>query len=385
MNKTSFSFYFLFSLLFFTTALAQQTAPLALPNSIYSGKQGKFHVQSVAIDQERGFVYFSYTDKLIKTDLEGKLLGSVTGLVGHLGDIDFDPETNKIYGSLEFKQDAIGKGISKTLGVENQNNTGFYIAVFEASKITRPNIHAEEEDVLKTVFLQEVVKDHLDTVKVNGKKYPHRFASSGIDGTTLAPAIGKDKNSKKYLYVAYGVYGDTTRNDNDYQVILQYDISDWDKYGKTLYQDNLHQSGPKKPREKYFVKTGNTTYGIQNLAYDEHTGNLFAAVYKGKKAQFPNYGIFVIDRHQKAQKAKITSDDKKVKVKTLSLLEAGPKDEASGIRGWHFDKGTTGLRPLGKGYFYISHPRKTKDGQQETTLYKYKWIGNENQAFELIQ
>lgn len=385
MNKTNFFFYFLFSLFFFTQALAQKADPLALPNSIYSGKQGKFHVQSVALDQERGFVYFSYTDKLVKTDLEGKFLGSVTGLVGHLGDIDFDPETNKIYGSLEFKQDAIGKGISKTLGIENQNNTGFYIAVFEASKITRPNIHAEEEGILKTVFLKEVVKDHLDTVKVNGKKYPHRFASSGIDGTTLAPAIGKDKNLKKYLYVAYGVYGDTTRNDNDYQVILQYDISNWDKYGKTLYQDNLHQSGPEKPREKYFVKTGNTTYGIQNLAYDEHTGNLFAAVYKGKKAQFPNYGIFVIDRHQKARKTQITSDDKKVKVKTLSLLEAGPKDEASGIRGWHFDKGTTGLRPLGDGYFYISHPNKTKDGQQETTLYKYKWIGDKNQAFERIE
>lgn len=384
MNKTNFFFYFLFSLFFFTQALAQKTDPLALPNSIYSGKQGKFHVQSAAIDQERGFVYFSYTDKLVKTDLEGNFLGSVTGLVGHLGDIDFDPETNKIYGSLEFKQDAIGKGISKKLGVD-QNSTGFYIAVFDASKITKPNISSENDDVLRTVYLKEVVKDHLDTVKVNGKKYPYRFASSGIDGTTLAPAIGKDKNSKKYLYVAYGVYGDTTRNDNDYQVILQYDISNWDKYGKTLYQDNLHQSGPKKPKEKYFVKTGNTTYGIQNLAYDEYTGNLFAAVYKGKKNQFPNYSIFVIDRHQKAQKAKIKSDDKTVKVKTLSLLEAGPKDEASGIRGWHFDKGTTGLRPLGDGYFYISHPKKTKDGQQETTLYKYKWIGDKNQAFERIE
>lgn len=385
MNKTKLFFYFLFSLSFFTQALAQKADPLSLPNSIYSGKQGRFHVQSVAIDQERGFVYFSYTDKLVKTDLEGNFLGSVTGLVGHLGDIDFDPETNKIYGSLEFKQDAIGKGISKTLGVENQNNTGFYIAIFDASKITSPNIHAEDEDILKTVFLKEVVKDHLDTVKVNGKKYPYRFASSGIDGTTLAPAIGKDKNSKKFLYVAYGIYGDTTRDDNDHQVILQYDISDWDKYEETLYQENLHQSGPEKPREKYFVKTGNTTYGIQNLAYDEHTGNLFAAVYKGKKAQFPNYGIFVINRHQKARKAHITSDDKKIKVKTLSLLEAGPKDEASGIRGWHFDKGTTGLRPLGDGYFYISHPNKTKDGQQETTLYKYKWIGDKNQAFERIK
>lgn len=384
MKITHIFYPLLFSLLFFTQVMAQKTDPLTLPDSIYSGKQGRFHVQGVAVDQEKGFVYFSYTDKLVKTDLEGRFLGSVTGLVGHLGDIDFDPKTNKIYGSLEFKQDAIGKGISKTLGI-NQNSTGFYIAIFDASKITQPNISAEDENVLRTVYLNEVVKDHLDTVMVSGTKYPHRYASSGIDGTTLAPDIGKSKDSKKYLYVAYGIYGDTTRYDNDYQVILQYDISDWDKYGKTLYQDNLHQSGPKKPREKYFVKTGNTTYGIQNMAYDEDSGNLFAAVYRGKKSHFPNYGIFVIDRHQKAQKAKIKSDDKLIKVKTLSLLKAGPKDDASGIRGWHFDKGTTGLRPLGDGYFYISHPNKTKDGQQETTVYKYKWIGDENQAFERVK
>ena len=360
---------------------AQDISPASLPASIYSGKHGKFHVQSMAVDQTNKVIYFSFTDKLVKTDLNGNLIGSVTGFVGHLGDLDFDPESGKIYGSLEFKDDAIGKGISKTLGVERVSKDGFYIAIFDGSLITKPNMDAEKEDLLKTVYLKEVVKDYQATVKMGDKTVKHRFACSGIDGVTLAPSIGNPKKGEKYLYVAYGVYGDTTRNDNDYQVILKYDIKKWDRYGGELSQNNLHQSGPKKPMEKYFVRTGNTTYGIQNMAYDAHSGNFYVASYKGAKSQFPNYSLFVIDGHKKPVKKKIPSDNKMIKVKTLSLLQAGLHDKASGIRGWNFKWGTTGLEPLGEGIFYISHHKKSEDGQQSTTIYKYRWTGDENEAF----
>src|SRR4051812_42217150 len=60
---------------------------MQLPASIYSGKQGGLHVQGVVVDKANGFVYFSFTDKLLKMDLSGKLVGSVTGFVGHLGDL----------------------------------------------------------------------------------------------------------------------------------------------------------------------------------------------------------------------------------------------------------------------------------------------------------
>jgi hypothetical protein len=342
-------------------------------------------VQGVVVDQANGFVYFSFTDKLVKTDLSGKVIGSVTGFTGHLGDLVFDEETGKIYGSLEFKDDAIGKGIRKTLGMENQAAVGFYIAIFDGSRIVRPDMDAEKEDLLRTIYLKEVVDDYLAKVKIGDREVDHRFACSGVDGITLAPAIGKPKNSKKFLYIAYGVYGDTTRNDNDYQVILKYNIAGWDKLGQNLYQENLHQSGPKKPLEKYFVKTGNTTYGVQNLAWDRHTGNFYAAVYRGKKSQYPNYGLFVIDGQKKPVKTSVFSDNKNIKVKTLSLAEAGMYDAGSGIRGWHFNWGTTGLCPLGDGLFYISHNGKTEDGQQMSTIHKYRWIGSEKEAFVLVE
>ncbi|MDQ3278955.1 MAG: hypothetical protein M3Q06_11555 [Bacteroidota bacterium] len=335
------------------------------------------------MDKANGFVYFSFTDRLVKMDLSGKVIGSVTGLVGHLGDLDITDE-GKIYGSLEYKNDAIGKGIGKELGVKNRNEVGFYIAIFDGSRIVRPDMDAEKEDVVRTVYIREAVDDYAAKVKDGNKEQPHRFACSGIDGVAFAPAIGSSGSTKKYLYVAYGVYGDTARSDNDHQVILQYDINNWEQYAQKLSQDSLHHAGPKKPLEKYFVKTGNTRYGIQNLAYDPATGNLFAAVYQGSKAHFPNYNLFVIDGKKKPFKRSIISDNKKTKVKTLSLLDAGYEDPASGIRGWYFKWGATGLCPLGNGLWYISHDSKDKDGQQQSTLYTYKWIGDNQQAFLLV-
>lgn len=357
--------------------------PLQLPDSIYSGKQGKFHMQGMAVDQARGFAYFSFTDRLIKTDLQGNLIGSVTGFVGHLGDLDIAPD-GKIYGSLEFKNDAIGKNIRTAMKVTSQAENGFYIAIFDGAGIIRPNMHAEKEDLLRTIYLREVVKDYEASV-INGKEtIAHRFACSGIDGVAFAPAPGSADREKKYLYVAYGIYGDTARTDNDHQVLLQYDISNWDRYDQKLSQNQLHHSGPAKPLEKYFVNTGSSRYGIQNLAYDPHTGNLFAAVYRGAKSKSPNYDLFVIDVLQKPLTGQITSGVKKINVKMLSLWNSGPKDTATGIRGWHFKWGSTGLCPLGDGFFYLSHPSKDNEGLEQSTVYKYKWVGDADQAFSLV-
>jgi len=61
---------------------------------------------------------------------------------------------------------------------------------------------------------------------------------------TFAPAFGQSRDGKKYLYVAYGIYGDTLRTDNDYQVILAYDTGR-ERYEQPLTQENLRtRSGP---------------------------------------------------------------------------------------------------------------------------------------------
>ena len=68
------------------------------------------------MDRENGFIYYSFTTELVKTDLQGNLIGSVTGLLGHLGCIDFCDRDGRLYGSLEYKRDAIGQDILERLG-----------------------------------------------------------------------------------------------------------------------------------------------------------------------------------------------------------------------------------------------------------------------------
>lgn len=367
-----------------SVTLRSNAQKAGLPDSIYSGKQGRLHAQGIAVDKANGHVYFSFTDRLIKTDLTGKLIGSVTGFVGHLGDLDIAGD-GKIYGSLEYKNDAIAKSISKELGVDERKDDGFYVAVFDGSRIVRQDMHAEKDDVLRTVYISEAVNDYTAMVKDGSIERPHRFACSGIDGITFAPAMGSPRSGKKFLYIAYGIYGDTVRSDNDHQVILQYDVSDWTKYAQHLSQHNLHRSGPKKPLKKYFLKTGATHYGIQNLAYDSYTGNMFAAVYRGSKTQFPNFNLFVIDGAKRPVKSFIRSGNRTIKVKMLHLLKAGPTNVVSGISGWHFRWGATGLQSLGDGFFYLSHDSREENGQQQSTLYKYRWIGNKQTAFVLVK
>lgn len=96
-----------------------------LPESIYSGVWNGGHCQGIALDRKNGWMYYAFTTELIKTDLQGRLLGSVGGLTGHLGCISFCEEDGLVYASLEFKNDAIGSGILKHLGRERKNPDAF--------------------------------------------------------------------------------------------------------------------------------------------------------------------------------------------------------------------------------------------------------------------
>ena len=87
-----------------------------LPKSINFGGMGTGHIQGIAIDAKREFMYFSFTTRLVKTDMQGNVIGSVKGLAGHLGCIAYNYEDGRVYGSLEFKHDSIGKGILANIG-----------------------------------------------------------------------------------------------------------------------------------------------------------------------------------------------------------------------------------------------------------------------------
>ena len=303
------------------------------------------HVQGIAVDAKREYMYFSFTTRLVKTDMQGRVVGSVKGLAGHLGCIAYNYEDGRVYGSLEFKHDSIGRGILASVGREDDIRDGFYAAIFDVDKIVRNDMDAEADGVMTAVYLDEVYRDY--------SAEAHRFGCSGIDGMTFAPAFG-DEKGKSYLYVAYGIYSDVNRDDNDDQVLLKYDVSDWKEYERPLCQKNMHRVGPRRPDGKYFLRTGNTTYGVQNLEYDADSGLILAAVYRGRKESFPNYPMFLID-----MKKAPSADGEKERV---FLADIGELDEKSGIRGVNFPYGTTGMISLGKGEFYFSEDYHKEDG-----------------------
>ena len=144
-----------------TIATSAQNSKTDYPTTISSGPFKAGHIQGIAVDTEKGYVYYSYTTQLIKTDLKGNIIGSVTGLLGHLGDMDFKKEDGRVYGSLEYKNDAIGKGILHMEKSSKKLQNAFYIAIFDVDRITRPDMDAEKDGIMTTVYLPTVLNDYL--------------------------------------------------------------------------------------------------------------------------------------------------------------------------------------------------------------------------------
>lgn len=356
-----------------------------LPRVIHSGAWTTGgHVQGIAVSVEKNYICFSFTTVLVKTDLAGKLIGTVEGLVGHLGCIDYNKEDGRVWGSLEFKNDAIGKGIMKTLGREGEclAENAFYAVAFDVDKIDRVGMDAERDGIMTAVYLPDVAEDFAAAGLAGNE---HRYACSGIDGTSFGPAFGADRDSPSMLMIAYGVYGDVTRTDNDHQVILQYDWRTLKAYEKPLSQGAPHHSGPRADA-RYFFYTGNTTYGVQNLCYDPATRYWLAAVYRGKKACFPNYTMYAIDgTHTPA-----VGELRGMEGERGTLLVGAPVglcDTKTGIRGFDFPWGATGIHALGDGYFYFSHEAQTDTTPRtySSAVFLYRYTGKASEPFVRVE
>lgn len=338
---------------------------------IFTGTWGKCHIQGIAVDEKKGYIYYSFTTKLIKSTLDGQIVGSVDGLMGHLGCIAFNREDGRVYGSLEYKKDVIGRGILNNLGSDTELEDAFYIVMFDVDKINRMDMDAEKDGIMTSIYLKEVLDDYNGTgLDRQGNVVPHRYGCSGIDGVTFGPMFGEPADSKKYLFVCYGIYNDVTRDDNDYQIMLCYDTSEWAKYAKSLSQHAMHKSGPEAPTDKLFIFTGNTNWGVQNLEYDPYKRAYFMAVYFGKKEKYPNYDLYAADAKIAPVTRRLQGINEEGKV--LQLLQEGRKHEATGIYGWKFAHGATGLHACGDGRYYISENHVAQSGQCGL-IYRYVW------------
>ena len=338
-----------------------------LPAVIHTGLWSGGHIQGIVIDRERQYLYCSFTTELVKLDLQGNVIGSVKGFTGHLGCLAYCEEDGRIYGSLEYKNDSIGQGILNHLGVGSVKDA-FYVAIFDGEKITRPDMNAETDGVMTTVWLKEVLEDYTAVWEENGVKREHRYGCSGIDGMTFAPAFDGEGMQ---LLVAYGIYRDNAREDNDNQVLLAYDLQELKPFETVLTAQNIHSSGPEHCAHRYFVPTGNTTFGVQNMEYDLCTGDIFLAVYPGQKECYPNFPMYVIDGKKKPSEAGV-----------LSLKESGLYEK--GIYGYRFPYGSTGMIALGDGFFYFSH-NAVVEGKHCSEICLYRYTGDAEGPFEQVQ
>jgi len=340
---------------------------LPFPESVFSGSFSTSHCQGIAVDEAKGYIYYSFTTAIIKTDLSGNLIGSAYGLLGHLGCIGLCKTDGKLYGSLEYKNDCIGKSILERAGVDSVVD-GFYVVIIDTDKLNRPNMDVIKDGIMTAVYLKEVVDDYTaDVTLADGSVVQHKYGCSGIDGLSIAPLPGSEEQTE-YVFVAYGIYGDVNRTDNDYQILLAYERTAFLTHAIPLSQNNMHCSGPASPDHKYFVYTGNTCFGIQNLEYDSFTGNFLAAVYPGQKSQFPNPPMFVIDGNKAAVTGTLNGVYPEEEGEILSL-------DTHGIQGIPCREGATGLYSFGNGFFAVSHSGHNEKGHY-TIVKPYEWRDN---------
>lgn len=347
-----------------------------IPHEINAGLWNSGHIQGIALDTQHEFIYYAFTTVLVKARLDGSIVGTVDGLLGHLGCIDFNDEDGRLYASLELKHDSIGKGIMKKTGTSIADEDSFYIAIFDVDKITRMNMQAESDGIMKAYYLP-LVAELYSTKLPDGNE--HKFACSGVDGLSIGRAFGKEKGSPSMLMIACGIYGDNNRSDNDCNIICQYDWRSFEAIAEPLVQAKPHHSGA-YPDKVYFVHTGNTNWGIQNLEYDDYTGDWLMSVYLGSKPEFPNLPMYIIDGNIAPYEDYVAYGEKGLH---LTLKKQGVYHEASGVWGNRFPKGQTGIYSFGNGYYYISHEYRTPEKEFGSIIKLYRHTDNAELPFEL--
>ena len=198
------------ALLFGVVTLQAATPIEQLPKQIYSGEWKAGHVQGLAVDTKREYIYFSFTTMLIKMDMQGNIVGSVTGLLGHLGCIEFNDADGRIYGSLEYKDDSIGRGILKQENSNRKFDTAFYVAIFDVDKITREGMSAEKDGIMTTVYLPTVVEDFKAKVECGGKSLlplkQRRVHTARLQRSQLAHVSAADRLCGRHCFAGTVLY-----------------------------------------------------------------------------------------------------------------------------------------------------------------------------------
>jgi len=262
---------------------------------------GADHVQGICVDDEGKYMYASFTNMVVKIDVRtGEIVGTVGGLAtgthvdgAHIGDITY--YNGKLYAPLEYK--ASGR---------------WYIAVFDAEKITEMNMHYTEPGMMYAAYVPQVGDAFSEELYAgehnnNPSSMGHRYGTGGIDGITFGkiPGGGYDTDGdgvtdisvhdKEFMFVAMGIYGNVKRYDNENQIFLVFSPEKITEenllpFSEEMLNKDYTESEKLFYEHKIFCYTGNYNYGAQQLEFDRDTGDLRAECYeRNKGTEFPEY------------------------------------------------------------------------------------------------
>ncbi len=203
-----------------------------------------YHLQGFSNDGT--YMYWSFTDSVVKTTLDGTMRLQTLVSGGHLGDCDY--YDGKVYASyLGFSQP----------GHAWNDWTSFKIYVFNASDLS--------VDKILDLDICYKYKASADSDPEDTRGF------QGIDGISIV----EDKNGKPHMYVACAVNEAEKYADN---IILCFDL------------DGNYET-------EYHVTTGNTVFGIQNLDYDVKNEQFWFSTYGGSKPYMPKETLFCLDKN----------------------------------------------------------------------------------------
>ncbi len=324
------------------------------------------HVQGADTDRYGDYFYYSFMDRLVKQDSKGRIVGSVTGFDGHLGDVAYNKQDGKVYATL-------------TSSTEKK----CYIAIFDPDAITDMNMTPAA-----TCTFVYVGAPIAALATSNGYGLTDEWLTLGgkygvtdaIDSCTFGPKFGAD-DGKYYLTLGLGTVAKATeitvdgerktavdRTDNDYLVLVQFDVSAWGDFAAPTLAE---ASGPETFDGTFFHYYGYHDYGIQNLCYDAYQDIYFITAYDGSKGMdVTPYNFYAIDPSAAEEKTLIGNGDEKGMVVTSKY----------GLGGGNYDKGYyficgTGFVSLHDGTYYKCDVNYTNYAEQKhgAQLDLYEW------------
>ena len=250
---------------------------------------GADHVQGICVDDAGKYMYASFTNTVVKLDVEtGEIAGTMGGLKtgthvdgAHIGELTY--HNGKIYAAIEYKASA-----------------RWYIAVIDGEMITEMNMPYTTPGMMQALYVPQIGDAFCEELYAGehineGGSMGHRYGASGIDAMTVGkiPGGGYDTDGdgvvdiaddKEYLFTVLSPFGNIKRYDNENMILLMFDFDKMTQQNlRPFTEEDLTREYADAETYRYehkiFGYTGNQRYGAQQLEYDKDTNDFWLDCY----------------------------------------------------------------------------------------------------------